>query len=173
MSDRDRTNENDQGLRDDFASLRSELKTPGRVPDFDTVIARAKEVAASRPTLEVVAGGAPGGAPRESVHGAEEDQTRRRAVKIGGWMSLATAAAAAAILLVGGPVTDSDADADFERLVASYSTDAAAGAWRSPTATLLRTPGVDLGSVPSIGTPLRGLDPSSVPESDAPQGRDL
>ncbi len=173
MSDRDRTNDGDPDLRDDFQSLRSEVKASGRVPDFDAMIARAKEESASRPALEVVAGGAAGGPSRESAAGTGEERTRRRAVKIGGWMSLATAAAAAAVLLVSGPVTDSDADAEFERLVASYSTDASAGAWRSPTATLLRTPGVDLGSVPSIGTPLRGLDPVPLPESDAPQGRDL
>ncbi|MGD8600465.1 MAG: hypothetical protein PVF19_03795, partial [Gemmatimonadota bacterium] len=57
---------------------------------------------------------------------------------------------------------------DFERLVAAYTSETAAGAWSSPTSSLLDVPGMDLmRSVPSIGEPLRGIDPSSFPSPSA------
>ena len=71
----------------------------------------------------------------------------RRVVRIGGWMSLA---------------------AECERMVASYSASNAT-TWRSPTSALLDLPGLDLGSVPSIGRGVRGVNR---PNQDLPDGRD-
>ena len=61
---------------------------------------------------------------------------------------MAAAAAVASIVMVTS--RPDSADAEFEQLVASYSADAGLGGWRSPTDGLLRTPGVDLGAVPSV-----------------------
>lgn len=72
--------------------------------------------------------------------------SRRRIFVIGGWASLAAAAAVAGLLLVDRPVDE--ADAEFEALVASWTTVARTP---SPTAGLLDLPGLDLGSVPRIG----------------------
>lgn len=148
-------------LRDEFQRLRSETERPEAVPDFAEMMARAKADAASQPELTVVSGGAAGdAAPR-----------RRRAFVIGGWASAAMAAAIAAVLLVGGP--PSDADAEFERLVASYANDISSGAWASPTSALLNVPGMSLTrSVPSLGGAVRGLDPSALPRAPESEGRD-
>lgn len=170
MNDRKESDIGDAALRDEFRRLRTEVEAD-RVPDFNAMMARAKEEVAARPALEVVAGG--GGDSSSTGIGVRDDErTRRRIVRIGGWVSLATAAAAAGILLIGTPGT-SEADAEFERLIVAYSTDAAAGAWRSPTANLLRTPGVDLGAVPSVGSALPTTPRSPAAVSDRPQGRGL
>lgn len=139
----------DDRIRAGFEALRAEASRPGAVPDFAEMISRARH--ASEPVEPVV-----------------RAIPSRRAVQIGGWMSLAAAAAVVGLLLVGPRATD--ADAEFERLVASYSTTAAT-AFHSPTSGLLRTPGLDLGSVPSIGQGVRGMDRPPVNEA-SPNGRD-
>jgi hypothetical protein len=70
------------------------------------------------------------------------------------------AAAVAGLMLVDrGPSPDEQ----FERLVATYSSEAGT-AWQSPTSGLLNVPGMELTrSVPSIGGPVRGIDPSRLP----------
>lgn len=147
--------ETDDDLRADFQALRADVEASDGVPSFDAMFSRAKAEAASP---EAAAGGA-------AVTNDLERARRRRAFPVAPWIPLAAAAAVATILLVGLP--GPDGDAEFERLVADYSTTATA--WRSPTASLLEIPGVDLGAVPSIGTGLPSFD---LPEADAPQGRD-
>ena len=132
-------------LRGAFEALRAETGAPEGVPDFARRVASAR--AESAPELRVVEGGA----------------TRRVAApwrRTGLWATLATAAAAAAILLV--QLGRDSGDADFERLVSAYASDAALGAWRSPTDGLLRTPGVALGAVPRVGA---GVRPSGPPRN--------
>ena len=153
------TEHDEDRLRDEFRQLRSETERQGRVPDFGAMMARAKADAAQQPELELVVGRAEDG-PRER---------RRRALVMGGWASAALAAAIAGVLLVPG---QSDADAEFERLVASYSSDIA-GAWASPTSSLMNVPGMNLTrSVPSVGGAVRGLDPSTLPSASESEGRD-
>ena len=148
-------------LRDEFRRLRAETEQGGSVPDFATMMAKAKADAAARPELAVVRGG------RADDRGAPR---RRRALVVGGWVSAVAAAALAGVLLTGGP---SDADAEFEQLVASYSSDFASGAWRSPTSALMDVPGMSLTrSVPSLGGALRGLDPNTPRNTPEPEGRD-
>lgn len=144
----------EEELRQDFRALRAELARSGRVPGFEAMLRRARAEATSGAGARVSGEGPVGEEPRPSV--------RRRL-----WTALAAAAAAAGLLLVGLP--RSDADAEFERLVSDYSANPSGGAWRSPTASLLDIPGVDLGSVPSFGASLRGTDLS---ETDASEGRD-
>ena len=136
----------DVTFRDEFGALRAEVGSSGTVPDFDSMMMRAR--------AEVVT----------------KARSRRRLSNIGGWVSLATAAAAAGILLLGNP--QADADAEFERLVAAYSADLAAGGLESPTAVLLDGPGLDLAAVPSVGSTLRGLDRDAAPGRNGPEGRD-
>lgn len=139
----------DDRIRAEFAALRAEASRPGAVPDFQEMISRAHH--AGERTAPVV-----GTIPH------------RRTVQIGGWVSLAVAAAAAGLLLV--PPGATDADAEFERLVAAYASTAAT-VFHSPTSGLLTTPGLDLGSVPSIGQGVRGMD--RPPSRDVPRdGRD-
>jgi hypothetical protein len=137
--------EQERRLADEFRLLRSRVEAGGHVPDFDAMLASARADAA----------GSVDGYTSVTPIGRASAQRRRRAARVGGWASLATAAAAAGLLLVAGP--GDSADAEFERLVASYSADRASGRWTSPTASLLDTPGVDLGAVPSIGGVLRGM----------------
>jgi hypothetical protein len=148
----------DRDLREEFELLREDVRGSGRVPDFDAMLLRARDEIGSRPALQVAAGG------------GDNTRVRRRAVRVGGWVTLATAAAAAGILLIGSPAPAVDADAEFERLVAAYTADASSGAWRSPTATLLRSPGLDLGSVPSIGGSIIDVNPNDGPGEA--EGRD-
>lgn len=141
-------------LRDDFAALRGHVEASGAVPDFERMLARARAEASDTadPGLVVEQGGR--SVPPATVGSSGRPVWAGRAA----WASLAAAAAVAAILVVGSG-TDS-AEAEFERLVSSYTTDAGLGAWSSPTAGLLRTPGIDLGAVPSVGPVLRrGVDP--------------
>ena len=159
-----RSSSDDDALRAEFGRLRTETEGSARVPDFGAMLERAKDdavsrpgIAAARPELQVVQG--------ESGEGAR----RRRVVRIGGWASVAVAAAIAGVLLIGGP---SDADLEFERLVAAYTTDVSSGAWRSPTSALMNVPGMDLArSVPSLGSAIRGLDPSLLRNVPDPGGR--
>ncbi|MDH3270271.1 MAG: hypothetical protein OEN56_03000 [Gemmatimonadota bacterium] len=140
----------DDDLRSDLTALRDDVRTSGRVPDFDAMLRRAKvEAAAGRAEGERVL------RPRKAW-----------AIRSRAWVPLAAAAAAVGLFLVGGPRTD--ADAEFERLVADYARTAAT-TLRSPTASLMEIPGVDLGAVPSIGGSLPGL---TFPETGTPEGRD-
>ncbi len=150
----------DERLKEDFGQLRAETEGSARVPDFRAMLDKAKVDAAARPDLQVIQGGR-----------SDSGVRRRRVLQIGGWASAAVAAALAGVLLMGGP---SDADREFERLVASYTADLSSGAWRSPTSALLNVPGMNLTrSVPSFGTTIRGLDPSQRPNVPEPESRDL
>lgn len=150
----------DDRLGEEFGRLRSETEGSARVPDFGAMLEKARVDAAARPDLQVIQGGQ-----------SDPGLRRRRVVRIGGWASAAVAAAVAGVLLMGGP---SDADREFERLVASYTADLSSGAWRSPTSALLNVPGMNLTrSVPSFGTTIRGLDPSQRPNVPQPETRDL
>lgn len=132
----------EDGMRKDFRALRREVEESGAVPDFDAVMRRAR-AGAVEPTLQ-----------------AHPGRAWWRP-----WVPLAAAAAVVGVLLVGRP--GSDGDAQFERLVADYSTMVAGGAWRSPTASLMHVPGVDLGAVPSFG----GYAGSARPDADDSEGR--
>jgi hypothetical protein len=134
-------------LREAFQDLKRDTRRRGAVPDVQAMLARARSEA-----------------PTEEEDGVRPLRLPGAWVRRGGWLSLAAAAVAALVLLDGG----SRADREFERLVASYSTDLAAGAWRSPTDALLRMPGVDLGAVPSFGPALSGLAEGE----GMPSGRD-
>jgi hypothetical protein len=126
-------------LREAFDRLRSETESGG-VPDFRSMMARARAVARS----ESDAGPRPTRWPAVT--------STRRAIRLGGWVTAAAAAVAAIVVWQRSP----DANADFDRLVASYSADASSGAWSSPTAALLDVPGMTLTrTTPSIGQPLR------------------
>jgi hypothetical protein len=148
----------DDGLRERFQELRDEAAQPVRVPDFGAMLDQARADGAARPSFEVVDGGA-------SVLGAG---THRRFLRAGAWASAALAATLAGLLLTDRRPSDDD----FAELVAAYATDASGGAWRSPTSGLLAVPGMELTrSVPSIGAPVRGLDPSTLlaPEAVPPE----
>ena len=145
----------DERMREAFQNLRPETRGAGAVPDFRAMMAEARRRAEDAPTLEVVAGGVD----------ASRARSRRRSVRIATWASAAVAAAVAALILVDRGPSGED---DFERLVAAYSSETAQGAWSSPTSSLLDVPGMDLmRSVPSIGAPLRDIDPSSLPAPSA------
>ena len=144
----------DDGLRDRFQELRAETEQSGGAPEFGALMARAQADAAARPALEVIEGGS--------------TWSRRRVVRVGGWASAALAATVAGLLLTNQGPTEDD---EFARLVAAYSADASAGVWQSPTSGLLEVPGIDLvRSLPSIGTSVRGLDPSARPEPETTPG---
>jgi hypothetical protein len=149
----------DDLVRERFQDLRADIQgSSGRVPDFRVMMDRAQEGAATIPSLRVESGG------------TSASRRRRRMLWTGGWASALAAAALAGLLLTSG---GEDQDAEFDRLVASFATDASAGAWRSPTSGLLEVPGIELTrSVPSIGGALRGLDPASLPDPPEPQGRE-
>ena len=139
------TTPDDKDLKSAFRALREQERGASRAPDFGVMLAEAKRQADARPQLDVVVGGG----------------HRRRLFWLGGWASAAVAAGVAALVLLGRGPSGED---DFARLVATYTTETASGEWRSPTAGLLDVPGMDLmRSMPSIGSPLRGLDPSSLP----------
>ncbi|MGD2045928.1 MAG: hypothetical protein PVH96_06880 [Gemmatimonadota bacterium] len=145
----------DDRMREAFQDLRADTRASGSVPDFQSMMAEAKRRADETPALEVVVGA--GSGARVRAH--------RRFVRFGAWASAAVAAAVAALILVDRAPSGED---DFERLVAAYTSETAAGAWSSPTSSLLDVPGMDLmRSVPSIGEPLRGIDPSSFPSTSA------
>ncbi len=112
-------------LSGEFRAMRARLERTGAVPDFDAMMRRARA-----------------DATRSPERGSHPRFAWRR------WAPLAAAAALAGILVVG-PGRD-DADAEFERLVSDYAELMAGAAGRSPTASLLDVPGVDLGAVPSF-----------------------
>ena len=149
------THRDDEQLSGRFQELRADVRRSGAVPDFSAMMAESAREAAKRPPLEVVAGGAASG---------HRSSRRRRLVRAGVWASAAAAAAVTALILVDrGP----SGDEDFERLVAAYASQAVGEAWSSPTSGLLDVPGIDLmRSMPSIGDPVRTLDPAALP---APQ----
>lgn len=141
------SNEKEDGrLEAAFEALRQD--TTARAPDVHRMLDVARSDAEGAPRLAVVDGGAAHDGPGTDGmrHGSA---SRQRLVRFGGWVSLAAAAGAAGLLFVESGVDPEDAE--FEALVAAYSTDAASGAWRSPTAALLDVPGLDLGAVPSVG----------------------
>ena len=142
----------EESLRDDFRTLRSDVETSGAVPDFGGMMAAARAEIDEVPALRLI----DAEADRESVQ-SDPPLPRTVWMRPGTWLSAAMAAAAVGLLLVGPG--ENTADADFERLVAAYSADAALGAWRSPTEGLMRTPGLDLGSVPSITPTVPGERP--------------
>ncbi len=145
-------------FKEEFGRLRSETEGSARVPDFRAMLDKANADAVASPDLQVLQGG-------QSDSGAQ----RRRVVQIGGWASVAVAAAIGGVLLMGGPT---DADREFDRLVAAYSADVSSGAWRSPTSGLLNVPGMNLTrSVPSFGTTIRALDPGQCPSVSDPDQR--
>lgn len=134
----------DADLRAAFDGLRDEVDRAK--PDFRTLIEAARRDAEGLPKLGVVDGT---GTDKATVMSADRArQQGARVVRIGGWFSLAAAATAAGLLMINPPVDQ--ADAEFEALVASWSTVSRAA---SPTAGLLNVPGIDLGGVPRIGTP--------------------
>lgn len=150
----------DDGLRERFQELRNEAEQPARLPDFGAMLAQARAGGAPRPSFEVVDGA---GAARPRGGG-----THRRFLRAGAWASAALAATVAGLLLTDRRPSDDD----FAQLVAAYTTDVSGGAWQSPTSGLLAVPGMELTrSVPSIGAPVRGLDPSVLPapETVAPE----
>ena len=152
----------DDLMRERFRHLRAQ--EAGRAPDFRAMMDRAQAEAEGSPGLLVSDGG-------EGGERTIRPLRRRRALWVGGWASTALAAAVAGLLLV----SRGSEDAEFERLVASYSRDAAAGAWHSPTSGLLAVPGIELiRSVPSVGRFLGGaaLDLSATtPRSDGTESR--
>jgi hypothetical protein len=152
--DRNERSTQDESLRDDFRALRSDVEGSGTIPDFSRMMTRARTEIANTPELRLVDGG---GEPDSVLERGGGRQRRALWAHPGTWMSAAMAAAVAGVLLIGEG--RNSADADFERLVASYSADAALGAWRSPTEGLLRTPGIDLGGVPSIAPSVTGERP--------------
>lgn len=143
----------DDELRDRFHELRAATEQPGRVPEFRAVYDLADTRARARPALEVIDGSA---------------YSRRQMVRMGAWASAALAAAVAGLILVErGPSEDEE----FASLVAAYSSETLAGAWRSPTSGLLEVPGMELvRSVPSIGGRIPGLDVPAVPQSSPTPG---
>ncbi len=144
----------DDGLRERFQELRGEAEQPVRVPDFGAMLAQARADGAARPSFEGVDGG----------DAARAAGTHRRFLRAGAWASAALAATVAGLLLTDRRPSDDD----FAQLVAAYAMDASGGAWRSPTSGLLAVPGMELTrSVPSIGAPVRGLDPSALPAPEA------
>lgn len=132
----------DEGLRNDFRALRGDMEGAGGVPDFDSMMRRAREEASAPPAR--IRPGAPWWRP---------------------WVPLAAAAAIVGVLLVDR--SGADGDAEFERLVSDYSTMVAGGVWRSPTSSLMHVPGVDLGAVPSF----RGYTGAARPGAEDSEGR--
>jgi hypothetical protein len=157
------TQRDDDRLREAFQALRAESEQAGRVPGFAAMLGEAKRQAEARPNLEVIAGGRSGPGPGLS---------RRRFLRAGAWASAVLAAAVAGLILIDRAPAGEE---DFERLVAAYASETVGGAWSSPTSGLLEVPGMDLmRSLPSIGAPVRGLDPSSLPpRTSAPEEENL
>lgn len=151
----------DQRLQEEFDHLRAEQARTGS-PSFDEMIARARADAEEQPRLAVVDGDAPIHAG-DATHAGVTPKVRR--LVAGGWAAAAAAAVAGLLLWPGG---QSDADAEFERLVGAYSTQLSG--WQSPTASLLDVPGMELTrSVPRLGSsgPRAGTD-----DGTPPSGRD-
>ena len=141
MTEPTRDRSGDEELRARFADLRDEVACS--TPSFAAMLERAQ--ARQQPELGVIDGGAA--------------RPRRRVLAVGAWASAAIAATVAGLLLFDGDLTTRSADDEFADLVAAYSQDMSAGAWRSPTSSLLDVPGMELvRGVPSLGLPAVGLD---------------
>lgn len=152
--------EDDRMLRAAFHALRREARSGGAVPDFQAMMAEA------RARLDPdAAEGSPSEARAERPRAGRSAGRGSRWLR---WTPLAAAAAVAALLLVGRPGAAPDAEAEFERRVSDYRSLTGAGAWRSPTASLLTLPGVDLGAVPTFG---RGPAGGRLPLNDPRRGR--
>jgi hypothetical protein len=123
----------DERLRERFQRLRSDTEAEG-APDFRAMLERARSDAA---------------AGAESPMALPRRAARRRVWWTGGLTGAAVAAALAAVLLTRDRP---DPDVEFERLVASFSTDASLGGWRAPTDALLNVPGSEVTrALPSVG----------------------
>lgn len=149
-------------LEVEFRALAEEVEAAGRVPDFRSMMERvhAEVDGEASPSAPTDADASPDVIPLRTSEDARRDFAR-----LGRWIPVAAAAALAGLLLFGGG--DPDGDAEFDRLVADYA--ASAAGWRSPTASLMEIPGVDLGSVPSIGGAFPNID---LPETNSDEGRD-
>lgn len=144
----------DQRLRQRFLELREDTERAERMPDFGPMLTRARAAALPRP-----AGVAGACAPNARVW------SDRRFLRAGAWATVALAAAVTGLILVD---RHPSGEAEFEQLVAAYESDR----WQSPTAELLDVPGIEFTrSVPSIGGPARGLDPSTRPGAPATRRR--
>ncbi len=145
-------------LEAEFRDLAHDVKASGRVPDFSSMMERVHaEVADADVIGSRTSDFGPSGA-------RTSEDARRDFRRFGRWIPVAAAAAVAGLLLFGDGTGGDD---EFERLVSDYV--ASAGDWRSPTASLMNIPGVDLGSVPSIG---RGLLDIDLPDTNTDEGRD-
>ena len=155
----------DHDLRDLFQRLRAEDRPTA--PDFGLMMDRAREEAGGRDQHV-----------REGVHAfpgiRAGDRIRNARTSVETWVrlhrrwawtgGLATAVVAMALLLTGQPART---DADFERVVGSYTADPAMGAWTSPTDGLLQVPGIDLlRTVPRIGSPRLPGGQARAPETN-------
>ena len=146
------THRDDELLTEKFLALRAETEQDGRVPQFGSMLDEAKRQVDARPMLEVLAGG-----PAQGGRGA----SRHRWVRTGAWASALLAASVAGLVLIDRAPTG---DEEFERLVAAYASEASSAGVTSPTSRLLEVPGMDLlRSLPAIGEPVRGLDPTARP----------
>ena len=152
------TTHDDDDLRSAYRSLEEETRS-NRVPDFQAMMAKAREEAGA-PDLGVVQGG------------AARRPRGRRAVWAAGWATTALAAALAGVIFTaGGP---SEGDAEFELLVASYSANPAGGAWSSPTSELMDVPGMELvRTMPSLGGMIRGVELGERPDPPGSEGLEI
>lgn len=135
----------DPDLRALFQALREE--DGRRAPDFGQLFS------------EVRRGERPPEAPTAADKPAKTQVRRRMAW---GGSLLAAAAAAVIWILPGGGTSD----AEFVMAVSTFSSDPAAGAWRSPTDALLDLPGSEiLSTLPKLGGPnwttISGTNPRS------------
>jgi hypothetical protein len=123
----------DPDLRALFQALREEDEL--RVPEFDRLFSQARH-AEKQEELSLGSG-------------RDRGTQLRRRLAWGG--SLLAAAAAAMIVLLPDSGTS---DADFVLAVSTFSSNPAAGAWRSPTDALLDVPGSKvLSTLPKLGGP--------------------
>jgi len=137
----------DRDLRRLFQNLQDQDRH--HVPDFQAMMARVREEAAAS------------GAEIPETQNGIRRLPRRIPRKLAWGGSLLAAAAAAFLLLVQ---TGGTSDSEFVQVVQSFTSDPAAGAWKSPTDGLLDLPGSEiLSTVPSIGGSPWLSDPGSAP----------
>ena len=133
----------DSELRGRYSRLRAEDRAG--MPEFDALLARAQSQVAEEASQRGESGSAdiaPIQVGRRRLLGLPSHAAR--------WSLVAGSLAAAA--LAGVMLLPPSADENFEALVAGFSSDAAGGNWRSPTAGLLDVPGIELVRfLPSIG----------------------
>jgi hypothetical protein len=136
----------DRDLQRRFQDLHDEDRH--RVPDFQAMMARAREEASVSERMAL-----------------EERKGLRRVPRKLAWGGSLLAAAAAAFLLL--LETGGTSDSEFVQVVQTFSANPAAGAWKSPTDGLLDLPGSEiLSTVPSIGGSLWLSDPGSAPRKN-------